>query len=257
MASASTPAGFVHRHHSGGVALTWAAVSDWVHDILQADTLHGWAGHHSDRIDFAGRGRVHSVPAPHSGPQGRARWAVRHYHRGGAMAMHMEDRYLRWGTPRPLREIAAIEASRSRGIRTPAPVVGVTYDHNMWYRCDLATEVVPHVRTLIDMLHEHDGTRGWLKSMARAGDVIRSLAASGIYHVDLNARNILLSDDPAEPGWVVDLDRARVLRGPSTRAAERMELRLIRSIVKIGTPTGEHLGDRELMRALATRSSDL
>ena len=57
--------------------------------------------------------------------------------------------------------------------------------------------------------------------------------------------------------WVVDLDRARVLDGPSTRAAERMELRLVRSIVKIGTPTGEHLGDRELMAALATRSADL
>lgn len=257
MASAPSPDGYLRRRHAEGDVVAWAAAADWAEDVLAHDTLHGWAAGQSDRVDFPGRGRVHAVPAPLPGPEGRTRWAVRHYRRGGAMAMHMEDRYMRGGTPRPFREIVAIEASRARGIRTPAPIAGATYVQNVSYRCDLVTEVVPGVRTLADLLHEHDGTRGWLHSMARAGDLIRSLGAAGVYHVDLNARNILLSDDRSEPAWVVDLDRARVLDGASTRAAERMELRLVRSIVKIGTPTGELLGDRELMKALATRSSDL
>jgi len=257
MASPTLPRGYLRRRYAGGEYLAWEGAIDWIARILDEDTLHGWAGARKDRIDFSGRGRVHAVPAPLPGPDGRARWAVRHYRRGGAMAMHMEDRYMRGGMPRPFREIAAVEESRARGVRTPAPVAGATYVQGVSYRCDLVTEVVPEVRTLAALLHEHDGTRSWLRSMARAGDLIRSLAEAGVYHVDLNARNILLSDDHSEPAWVVDLDRARVLDGPSPRAGERMELRLVRSIVKIGTPTGEHLGDRELMTALATRGSDL
>ena len=251
------PRGYLRRRCVGGAYLTWAGALDWIAGVLDEKTLHAWAEAQGDRIDFPGRGRVHAVPAPLAGPEGRAHWAVRHYRRGGAMALHMEDRYMRAGTPRPFREIAAVEASRARGIRTPAPVAGAIYVHGLSYRCDLVTEVIPDVRTLAALLHEHDGTRSWLRSMARAGDLIRSLAQAGVYHVDLNARNILLSDDPSEPAWVVDLDRARVLDGPSPRAGERMELRLVRSIVKIGTPTGEHLGARELMTALATRGLDL
>jgi 3-deoxy-D-manno-octulosonic acid kinase len=129
-------------------------------------------------------------------------------------------------------------------------MAGVTYADGVYYRCDLVTEVVPHVRTLVELLHEHDGTRGWLVSMARAGALVRRLGEAGVFHVDLNARNILLSDDPAEEAWVVDLDRARVLKGASASATERMQVRLTRSIVKFGTPTGERLGDAEVARAL-------
>lgn len=171
--------------------------------------------------------------------------------------MHMEDRYVRGGTPRPFREIAALDASRRRGVRTPAPVAGATYVSGLYYRCDLVTEVIPDVRTLAALLQEHDGTREWLRCMARAGDLIRSLASAGVYHVDLNARNVLMSDDSREPAWVVDLDRARLLNGSSERIRERMELRLVRSITKAGTPTGERLRHDELVQALATRNADL
>jgi 3-deoxy-D-manno-octulosonic acid kinase len=173
------------------------------------------------------------------------------------MAMHMEDRYLRIGRARPLRELSASAAARSRGIQTPAIVAGVTYDDGLYYRCDLVTEVVPGVLTLADHLHEHDGTRGWLVAMARAGALIRSLAETGIFHVDLNAHNVLLSPDEGEAGWVVDLDRARVLTRASAAAAERMQIRLTRSIIKIGTPTGEHLRDSEIEQALNTPMSAL
>lgn len=257
MASPPLPRGYLRHRHAGGEVLAWSEALEWAEGILKENTLHRWASEQKDRIDYQGRGLVHSVPAPLFGPERRSRWAVRHYRRGGAMAMHMEDRYMRRGTPRPFREIAAIAASRARGVRTPAPIAGATYIHKASYRCDLVTEVVPEVRTLADLLHEHDGTRAWLLCMARAGDLIRSLGEAGVYHVDLNARNILLSDDHEEPAWVVDLDRARVLPGPSSRAAERMELRLVRSIAKNGTPTGEHLGDRELLGALATRRTQL
>ena len=126
------------------------------------------------------------------------------------MAMHMEDRYLRGGRPRPFRELSASAAARARGIRTPAIVAGATYVDGIHYRCDLVTEVVADATTLADVLHEQDGTRGWLVAMAAAGALIRELADAGVFHVDLNARNILLAGTPAS-AWVIDLDRARVL----------------------------------------------
>lgn len=243
----------VRRQFPIGSALVRPEAAGWIDDVMgSGTTLHDWAEGRTDRTTFSGRGRVFAVAAPVEGPDGRARWAVRHYRRGGAMAMHMEDRYLRVGRPRPFRELSASDAARSRGIRTPAVVAGAVYPDGIYYRCDLATEVVPDVRTLADLLHEHDGTRGWLVAMARAGALIRDLSAAGVFHVDLNARNILLSDDHDDGAWVVDLDRARILKRPSDTAGERMRVRLTRSIVKIGTPTGEHLGDSEVDRALTT-----
>ena len=170
------------------------------------------------------------------------------------MAMHMEDRYLRVGRPRPFRELEASCLARGRGIRTPAVVAGATYLDGPYYRCDLVTEVVPGVRTLADLLHQHDGTRGWFVTMARAGTLLRALAEAGVFHIDLNARNILMADDPTDDAWVVDLDRARILPRASSSASERMQIRLTRSIVKIGTPTGEHLRDAEIAAALTTSS---
>lgn len=250
------PAGYLDVRHRDARARVWSPAAEWALSVLASGaTLHAWAATRSDRQDFAGRGDVHSVPAPSTGPDGRDRWAVRHYRRGGAMAMHMADRYLRAGTPRPFRELAASLAARARGIRTPAVVAGATYRDGVYYRCDLVTEWVPDAPTLAEVLQREDGTRGWLVAMAGAGELVRELARAGIFHVDLNARNILLARDGTR--WVVDLDRARVLRGPSETAAERMAARLTRSIVKIGTPTGEHLSDREVQAALEKRPEDL
>ncbi|MDA0327504.1 MAG: hypothetical protein O2958_00625 [Gemmatimonadetes bacterium] len=218
-------------------------------------TLYEWAASVETRSEFRGRGRVYSVPAPVLGPSGAKHWAVRHYFRGGAMAMHMVDRYLRLGHPRPWRELAASEAARSRGVRTPAVVAAAVYLDGACYRADLVTEVVSNARTLATTLFEQDGTRGWAVAMSRAGALIRTLSDSGVFHIDLNAHNILLPDDPNEDALVVDLDRARILRRSSDSASERMRARLTRSIVKVGTPTGEHLRDSEIRTALARRVS--
>lgn len=239
---------------AGARARVRAVAAAWAEGVLTSGrTLHEWAAERDGVREFPGRGRVYSVEAPLAGPDGRHRWAVRHYRRGGAMAMHMEDRYLRVGRPRPFRELEASCLARARGVRTPAVVAGAVYPDGACYRCDLVTEVVPGVRTLADLLHEHDGTRDWLVCMARAGALVRRMGEAGVFHVDLNARNLLMADDPEDEPWVVDLDRARILRRPSASAADRMQVRLTRSIMKIGTPTGEHLRHAEIEAALTRR----
>jgi 3-deoxy-D-manno-octulosonic acid kinase len=168
------------------------------------------------------------------------------------MAMHMADRYFRVGRLRPWRELAAATSARARGIPTPAVVCAIAYVESRHYTADLVTEVVPDSATLADTLLANDGTRGWLVAMARAGALIRQLAEAGVFHVDLNARNVLLQTTPEQTAFVVDLDRARILKRPSASTADRMRARLIRSILKIGTPTGERLAVSEVEAALTT-----
>lgn len=171
--------------------------------------------------------------------------------------MHMGDRYMRLGRPRPFRELTASTWARSRGIRTPRVIAAAMYPDGPFYRADIVTEVVEGAVTLADRLHETDGERGWLVAMASVGDLVRTLAETGLYHVDLNARNVLVGANPEEDPWIIDLDRARVLGRASPQAADRMLARLTRSIVKSGTPTGEALGTGEILAALERRAASL
>ena len=105
-----------------GRAMVTTTAAAWAADALgDPGGVYGWAGRQEGRTDFMGRGPVYVVPAQVPGPDGRDQWAVRHYRRGGAMAMHMGDRYLRMGRARPFREADASVAARGRGVRTPAP----------------------------------------------------------------------------------------------------------------------------------------
>lgn len=245
------PEGYETLGTSSARAVVWSGAGGWLDSVLRSGvTVYNWAATQERHEEFTGRGRVFSVPAPVAGPDERNRWAVRRFHRGGAMAMHLGDRYLRFGRDRPSRELAASVAARARGILTPAVVCATTYPQGVYYRGDLITEIVPNARTLADTLLEHEGTRGWLIAMAQAGALIHQLTESGVYHVDLNAHNILLAGGPEGAAFVIDFDRVRILRSPLPAIRHKMQVRLTRSIVKIGTPTGEHLKDSEILAAL-------
>lgn len=247
----AVPSDYRKRRVGSTRVLVHHTADDAVRDALSSHgTLHAWAAARAGGSTFAGRGTVHSVPAPVPGPDGRDRWAVRHYRRGGAMASLLDDRYLHIGRPRPFRELAASDTARSRGLPIPAVVAGAVYPAGIHYRCDLITEVVPDARTLARVLHETDGTRAWLDALASAGHLIDELGEAGVFHVDLNAHNVVLRDGDPEDAWVLDLDRARIRSHPWESAKERMRARLTRSVVKVGTPTGEPLSEREVLEAL-------
>lgn len=245
------PDGYREARVDAARLITHDVAHEWAREAVRSHgTLHAWAAAQEGVDTFAGRGRVYSVEARGSGPDGRERWAIRHYRRGGAMAAHLGDRYLRLGPSRPRRELAASVTARLRGVPTPAVAAAGVYPAGLYYRCDLVTEVVPSATTLADALHETDGSRDWLTAMSAAGKLVDGLGEAGVLHVDLNAHNILFEEGDFDRPWVVDLDRARLLGRPDSDAAEKMRARLTRSIVKVGTPTGESLGDREVLAAL-------
>ncbi len=251
MATSLAPKGYISCQHTHGEFMSWEGAAGHIAPILEKTTLYDWAKSQEDRVVLSGRGLVHSIPAPLPGPEARSRWAVRHYLRGGRVTTHLGDLYLGIGKPRPFWEIKAIETARARGIRTPAAVCGATYSFGAAYRCDLVTEAIPDVRTLTDLLLEQNDLIQSLNSLARAGDLIRSLDDAGVYHVDLNANNILLPQKLDGPAWVVDFDRARVTAPGSLSFASRMKCRLVRSILKIRAPIGRECGKSELLNALS------
>lgn len=236
------PDGFVPVSGVGASGFARTEAADWVRAALSRwGTLARASRHEPDALEFTGRGTVRAVPAPDGG-----RWVVRRYLRGGWMAPILNDRYLRRGSPRPLRETRASEAARARGIPTPPVIAGVVYPTGLWYRADLVTRYVPDAIDLADFLFRRELAGTALSSehrasaLAQAGRLARSMADAGIYHPDLNARNFLVVEGGADL-QVLDLDRGRAVSDAIPLAP--MAARLTRSLRKFETTTGVALGE--------------
>jgi hypothetical protein len=117
--------------------------------LAEAGTLAAYAAAHPSAEALHGRGTVFAIPSP---LPGGGQWVVRHYHRGGALAPVLGDRYLRVGTPRPVREYGLGRALAKRGVPTPRMVGAAVYPAGAFYRGDLVTERVDGARDLAAVL---------------------------------------------------------------------------------------------------------
>lgn len=237
----------------------WDDAREWAEEALERHgTLAAWAASAPEARRLTGRGTVLVVDAPVPGPDARARWVVRHYLRGGAVAALLRDRYLDVGTSRPERELEASSTARARGLPTPAVVAGATYPAGtMRYRADLVTELVPDSVDLARVLFEappagrgpSDGAPALPSrhdALRAAGALVVRTARAGLRHPDLNARNVVLrqGDDGVE-AHLVDLDRGRIRSTPRPSDARVMRERLARSLRKLGRGYGRPLGDED------------
>lgn len=241
----TAPEGFRELVREGVRVLARPEAAAWVEDALEGhETLHRAAARHPDALRREGRGTVYAIPAVRDEleaaldrPAGR--WAVRHYRRGGAVARILGDRYLRVGTPRPIRELRASEAVRARRVPTPRVVAAAVYDAGLFYRGDLVTAFIPDAVELAGVLFdpERRGVSGTLErrdALKEAGILIRRMSRAGVRHRDLNARNVLLEwSGHAPDAHVLDLDRCRLVEGPDPEGAGAMRDRLVRSIRKL------------------------
>jgi tRNA A-37 threonylcarbamoyl transferase component Bud32 len=210
---------------------------EWVRDALRGHVSIWKAAEHVGPLGtFKGRAPLLIVP----GPQGRP-VVIRRYWRGGGMRF-LEDRHLRVGTPRPVREAQASRLLIERGIPTPPIVAAGIYPAGAFYRADLVTELVPDAVDLGALLF--NPPEPWrsdpelrIRALARSGSLIKRMASAGVKHPDLNARNLLLhrTDDGVQP-VLIDLDRCAVSERPA--AAPSLLRRLERSARKIGHTVG-------------------
>ncbi len=114
------------------------------------------------------------------------------------------------------------------------------------YRGALVTAEVPAAATLLEALRGAPDRAARRGLAAAAGRAVAGLHAAGVFHADLNLRNILVHPGPeGVRAALLDFDRAWLGAPPLRSAARRRNLRrLARSLAKLD-PGGQLAGAEE------------
>jgi 3-deoxy-D-manno-octulosonic acid kinase len=213
---AEAPAGAIGRGPD------WAVLYD--EDLVVAPTPalfdpEQWGNRITGR---AGRGRAGVIFVR----AGDHEWALRHYWRGGMVAVAGRDRYLWLGEARTrsFREWRLLARLHALGLPVPRPVGAAWRRRGLLYRADLATLRLPATEPLSARLRSTEPVP-W----AAVGRTIRRFHDAGACHADLNAHNVLIG--AAGESYLLDFDRGRILRAGSWREANLA--RLERSLRKV------------------------
>lgn len=190
-------------------------------------TLYAAAAAAPDTKPITGRGTAYAIRHHDEDP-----WLVRHYHRGGAIARVLKDRYAKGGN-RAVEELKVSVIARARGIPTPEVMAAVCYPSRMFARFDIAVGFIEQSRDLAQMLFEERVVAA--EEIAKAASLITTMVQGGLLHADLNLKNILIAPDRA---YVLDLDRCKVVEEPTAHDADVMRRRFVRSLEKWESKTG-------------------
>ena len=229
--------GFERVTIEGAQILARTEALSWSRQAVSAyGSLYRAARDSADRT-LQGRGPLPVLTNPKgTGPP----WVVRRYYRGGLMKP-LGDRFLRAGIPRSFIEVENSARVEDLGFATPRILAAAVYPGGLLYRADLVTELVPHARTLADVLFGENGSSAGgtgrntrREAMACVAELITRLARAGVHHPDLNAENVLIAREPQRVHAILlDLDGCRVA-GPSVPVdPAKLRRRLARSIRKL------------------------
>jgi 3-deoxy-D-manno-octulosonic acid kinase len=232
-----------------------------VDSILSRRPLYEWAREHSERHEYRGRGTAYGVPLPDC----NLRVVVRRARHGGLFGPLLGEVFV--APTRAARELAMSLFLRHVGVATP-PVIGfVTYRVGpLLRRADVFTAEVPNAQDLGEFLASVADRGRRQEAWRAAARLLQTLAQNGVWHPDLNAKNVLIARDPnaTEPvaavAIVLDIDRVRLVVPGDPQLAQANLERLLESLRKRagdprnGTPPSEtELGEFSAL-ALAPRA---
>ena len=183
---------------------------------------------------MAGRGSISAVPRL---LVDGSRILVRHARRGGLIGRFIPDIF--WWRCRPFRELDVAERALACGVPTAEVVAAMrTRVLGPFYRGAVYTRELRDVSDLLSYLaslanrHDADSLRRKRDTLREVGRVVRVAHDAGLYHGDLQLRNVLVRDDERPSVFLVDLDKAS-WRQPLPRRSRAMNLlRLSRSATK-------------------------
>jgi len=229
------------REDATGAILFDAAVSPQVEDAWFDP--EAWRGQGALRQQSGGRGGVAIIDTP------AGECVLRHYRRGGLVARLMGDRYWWKGADhtRSFMEFRLLGHIAALGLPSAPPVACRYRRHGLFYTADLMTRRIAHAQTLAECLSSGrlDGEMAEL-----VGALVARFHRAGIWHADLNAHNILVTDDEL---YLIDFDRGRQ-RKPADSWQQANLLRLRRSLVKLGAAAqGEPVFEETLWKPLIYR----
>ncbi len=184
--------------------------------------IHYWREQGAVLGEAPGRGTTFFLQHP------RGEWALRHYKRGGGMGMVFNDGYFwsRLTTTRPWQEWHLLMDLYNLGLPVCPPVAARVHRRGMVYRADLITRRIGNARTWQDWMFASPLPGDYWVAL---GKFLRRFHNTGLYHHDLNIRNILRTEEGKL--YLIDFDRARMRKPGGWQRANLARLK--RSIHKL------------------------
>lgn len=180
---------------------------------------------------FQGRGVLRAVKLLHDETA-----LIRAYRHGGFFRGVAPHWFFSW-PPRPFRELAITEELRRRGLRTVEVYAAcLSRPVGPLYRGWLVTKHLRGSEDLWSALQSGLIQRVGLEIALRAvAESIRSMHREGVFHADLNLKNILLHvEEPVVTSYIIDYDKARLFLGKLPAELAKSNLtRLRRSTQKL------------------------
>ncbi len=158
---------------------------------------------------------------------------LKHYFRGGMMEKLSRDKYLWIGLSktRVFREWKLLEAMNVLNLPVPTPVAARIMRHTIYYNADLITRRIDNTTALGELLKaEKIDSSVW----SALGQLIKIFHRHGVYHADLNANNILVTDH--QELYLIDFDKS-YFRMKQKSWMDKMLARLKRSFYKFKKDT--------------------
>jgi hypothetical protein len=168
---------------------------------------------------------------------------VRRYRHGGLFRSLTGGCFFTW-PPRPFRELAITEELRLRGLRTVEVYAAcVERIYGPFYRGCLITRELRDAKDLWAVLQDGHVGRATEPSILRAAaEIVRAMHREGVYHSDLNMKNILVRFTAGGvQGYVIDFDQARLFLGKLPPLLARRNLDRLRRSVRKLDPNGRYL----------------
>ena len=171
---------------------------------------------------------------------------LKHYYRGGLIAKVSKDSYLGHAVEnsRAFKEFRLLKKMRELELPVPDAVAARVEKKLFCYRADLITREIENVKTLADVISEQALDAALWKKIGR---VIKQFHLHDIYHADLNARNILLTD--TEEIYLIDFDNCYIRAGITSWKTANLA-RLNRSLMKFKNNTKDFNFDEKSWRYL-------
>lgn len=202
------PAGYVSFAFGAADVVSTERLSGAVRAAMESGaTLYDYARRHPQSKALAGRGVAYAAPLPDE-----SRVVVRHNRHGGLIGPLTRDLFL-WPTRAPLELDASLRLAKA-GVPTPELIAYAIYPAPFGLRrADVLTREVADSFDLSAVLIRPDEslrTRAW----AAVAELLRSLAAAGARHHDLNVKNVLLHQrGEALEALALDVDRVTFEQG--------------------------------------------
>jgi len=186
--------------------------------------------------NYFGRGALKIIAIP---GEANERIVIRHFQRGGMIHKLIPDLY--FGTSRPLKELWVGYRAREKGVPT-ADIVAACHTKvfGKFHQGDLVTREIKEGKDFATYLKEirQPLTREKIvekRSVIKVvGALVRSMHEAGIFHGDLNLKNIILqTTDPQNiKGYLIDFDKSFLRSHLKENLRTRNLLRLNRSAEK-------------------------